>query len=280
MSVEQYQRIVNNLDKEIADLEKKKASADIKCSEMQRKTNSIQNSITKNTSSSMLKNKMNQINSLQNKYAQENKKGADFGNKIAEKRKKRNDAYLKLQKVNSDLQKKREREQNKIQASYEKRIQELSSRALKKVNTANENFGVDDGEYDVFISHAWEDKESFVDELVEELSNLEIRVWYDKERIIWGDSMRERIDQGLRKSKFGIVVLSPNYIAEGKYWTKSELDGLFQIESINGKGILPIWHDLTKKEVIEYSPIIANRLAMNTATLTAQEIAEEMKKIL
>lgn len=280
MSVEQYQRIVNNLDKEIAELEKKKASSDKKCSEMQRKANSIQNSINKNTSSSMLKSKMNQINSLQSKYSQENKKGADYGSKIAEKRKKRNDAYLKLQKANNDLEKRREKEQNKIQATYEKRIQELSNQALKSIDTKDSNLDVDEEEYDVFISHAWEDKESFVDELVEELINLEICTWYDKERINWGDSMRERIDQGLRKSKFGIVVLSPNYIAEGKYWTKSELDGLFQMESINGKGILPIWHNLTKKQVIEYSPIIANRLAMNTATLTAQEIAQEMKKIL
>ena len=92
--------------------------------------------------------------------------------------------------------------------------------------------------------------------------------------------MRERIDEGLRKSRFGIAVLSPDYISDGKYWTKSELDGIFQLESINGKSLLPIWHNLTKKIVMEYSPIIAGRLAMNTATLTPQEIAEEMAKLI
>ena len=135
-------------------------------------------------------------------------------------------------------------------------------------------------EYDVFVSHAWEDKDDFVDEFVDELRNLDIKVWYDTSEIKWGDSMRKRIDDGLRKSKFGVAVLSPNYIREGKYWTKAEPDGLFQIDSIGGKVLLPIWHNLTKKEVMEYSPIIASKLAMNTASMTPKEIADELKKLL
>ena len=39
---------------------------------------------------------------------------------------------------------------------------------------------------------------------------------------------------------------------------------------INGKTLLPIWHKLTKKEVMDYSPIIASKLAMNTASMTAK----------
>ena len=92
--------------------------------------------------------------------------------------------------------------------------------------------------------------------------------------------MRKRIDDGLKKSKFGVVVLSPNYIAEGKYWTKAELDGLFQLESINGKMLLPIWHELTKTQIINYSPVIASKLAMTTANMTAAEIANELVKLL
>ena len=92
--------------------------------------------------------------------------------------------------------------------------------------------------------------------------------------------MRAKIDDGLRKSRFGVAVLSPNYIADGKYWTKAELDGLFQLESVNGKTLLPIWHKLTKKEVMDYSPIIASKLAMNTASMTAKEIAENLLELL
>ena len=107
-----------------------------------------------------------------------------------------------------------------------------------------------------------------------------MRGWYDTSQIKWGDSMRAKIDEGLKKSKFGVVVLSPDYIKEGKYWTKAELDGLFQLESVNGKTLLPVWHNLTKKEVMAYSPIIASRLAMTTASMTPSEIAEELAKLL
>ena len=109
---------------------------------------------------------------------------------------------------------------------------------------------------------------------------MDIKVWYDKQRIKWGDSMRARIDDGLKKSKFGIVVISPDYIADEKYWTKAELDGLFQLESVNGKMLLPIWHNITKQQVMNYSPIIASKLAMTTASMTAEEIAKEMQSLL
>lgn len=134
--------------------------------------------------------------------------------------------------------------------------------------------------YDVFISHAYEDKDSFVNELVDELMKQGILVWYDDKDTAWGSSLREEIDKGLRLSKFGIVVLSPSYIADGKYWTKQELNGLFQMESIESGRILPIWHQLTKKEVAKYSPMIADRKSMTTAILTPGEIAEEFAKIL
>ena len=105
------------------------------------------------------------------------------------------------------------------------------------------------------------------------MRRLGIKVWYDTDRLKWGDSMREKIDKGLSKSRYGVVVLSPDYIREDKYWTKSELNGLFQVETINGKTILPIWHKLTKKQVTEYSPIIADRKALTTSDYTAEEMA-------
>ena len=92
--------------------------------------------------------------------------------------------------------------------------------------------------------------------------------------------MRSKIDDGLRKSKFGIAILSPNYIAEGKYWTKEEFNGLFQLESINGKKILPIWHNLTKNQVMKFSPMIADKKAMTTANMTLEEIAQALKELL
>lgn len=286
MSVDYYQRIVNGLDKEIADLEKKQASADKKAADEKKKAASV--TISKNASASTIKSKMNQIARYNDSSNKATSESTDLAKKIADKRKKRNDAYLKLQKEQQNEQKKQDKKIKNMQKSYERKITDLSSQMMgslhERVVSVTPEINVSNFEeelqYDVFVSHAWEDKEDFVEEFIQELRDLEIRVWYDKSRIKWGDSMRAKIDEGLKKSRFGVAVLSPNYIAEGKYWTKAELDGLFQMESVNGKTLLPIWHKLTKKEVMNYSPIIASKLAMNTASMTAKEIAEKLKELL
>ena len=283
MSVEQYQRSVNSLDKDIAALEKKKAEVDKKCAELSKKISSTEKSITPRTSASTTVSKLKQISSWESDRAKKSAESADLGKKIADKRQKRNDAYLKLQKAQQDEQKKQDRQMKNIQASYESRISQLQHLSIpSSVHRGSSNAGAmtEDAQYDVFVSHAWEYKESFADEFVEELRKLDLRVWYDTSQIKWGDSMRAKIDDGLKKSRFGVVILSPDYIKEGKYWTKAELDGLFQLESINGKMLLPVWHNLTKKEVMAYSPIIAGKLAMNTASMTPTEIAEEFAKLL
>ena len=273
MSVDQYQRTVNSLDKEIADLEKKNAAFEKKAADAQKKATGV--SIPKNASTATINSKKRQIASYSAIVTKETANSAEYSKKIAAKKEKRNKAYTQLQKEAQKEQRKQATEAQQIRQSYERQIRELQSMVIPAIpGTDNEP------EYDVFVSHAWEDKEDFVDEFVEALTKLGIKVWYDKTQIKWGDSMRKRIDEGLKKSRFGVAVLSPHYIADGKYWTKAELDGLFQLESVGGKMLLPIWHNLKKSEVMAYSPIIASKLAMTTATMTPQEIAEELHKLL
>lgn len=280
MSADQYQRAVNSLDKEITDLEKKKAAADKKAADEAKKAANI--SISKSASASTIKTKMSEIerhNAASNKASSES---AGLQKKIAEKRRKRNEAYLKLQKEQQKEQQAQQKTLKNLQRTYENRIAELEVQLLPTfIRPGIDNEIEPEGEeYDAFISHAWEDKDEFVDELVAEMRNEGISVWYDTTQLKWGDSMRQRIDNGLKKSKFGVVVLSPNYIADGKYWTKAELNGLFQMESVNGKTLLPIWYNLNKKDVIDFSPIIADKKAMTTASMTAKEIAKELATLL
>jgi hypothetical protein len=119
-------------------------------------------------------------------------------------------------------------------------------------------------EWDVFISHASEDKETFVHPLAEELTRLGVRVWYDKFTLKLGDSLREKIDYGLQYSRFGVVVLSPNFFS--KDWPKKELDGLVALEVGGRKVILPVWHNVSRADVAKYSPTLAGRLAVSTST--------------
>ena len=116
-----------------------------------------------------------------------------------------------------------------------------------------------DFEWDVFISHASEDKEPFVRELASTLQDQGLRVWYDEITITIGDSLRQTIDRGLSKSRYGIVVLSHAFFA--KKWTQQELDGLDAKERDGTKVILPVWLGVTEKDVAGYSPILAGRFA-------------------
>jgi len=110
----------------------------------------------------------------------------------------------------------------------------------------------------LFISHASEDKANFVEPLVIALRKAGFDVWYDKYELTIGDSLRQKIDDGLKECDFGIVVLSPHFFA--KKWTGSELDGLMALETANRKLILPIWKDVTEEDVKEFSPMLAGKL--------------------
>ena len=128
--------------------------------------------------------------------------------------------------------------------------------------------------YDVFVSHASEDKDDFVRDFVKCLQLHGLKVWYDEFTLRVGDSLRRSIDNGLKNSRYGIVVLSEAFFS--KEWPQRELDGLFAREINGEKVILPIWHKISKNEVLKFSPIIADLLALNTSSFTIEEIAKEI----
>jgi hypothetical protein len=117
--------------------------------------------------------------------------------------------------------------------------------------------------YDVFICHASEDKDSFVRPLAEQLKRSHVEVWYDEFSLTIGDSLRESIDKGLSKSRYGVVILSPSFFQ--KKWPQRELNGLVAREmSGENQVILPIWHNITAEEILRYSPPLADRKAVES----------------
>ena len=86
-----------------------------------------------------------------------------------------------------------------------------------------------------------------------------LEVWFDETTLKVGDRLRESIDHGLSRSRFGVVVLSKHFFS--KNWPKEELEGLTSKEISGVKVILPVWHNITRDEVAERSPTLAGRLA-------------------
>ncbi|PKN64108.1 MAG: DUF1883 domain-containing protein [Deltaproteobacteria bacterium HGW-Deltaproteobacteria-15] len=138
--------------------------------------------------------------------------------------------------------------------------------------------GQDDREFDVFISHASEDKDAVARPLAAALQGGGLRVWYDEFELRIGDSLRRKIDKGLASSRFGVVILSKSFFDKG--WPNYELDGLVTRAVGGEQVILPIWHDITKQELINYSPSLADKVARSTATHTIEEIAAEIIEVI
>lgn len=129
--------------------------------------------------------------------------------------------------------------------------------------------------YDAFICHATEDKELVARPLAEALQSMGFWVWYDEFTLEMGDSLRQSIDRGLANSRYGIVILSPAFF--NKNWPQYELNGLTAKEMTGVKVILPIWHNVTREDVLSYSPPLADKIALTTANLSIEELARKMR---
>jgi len=114
-----------------------------------------------------------------------------------------------------------------------------------------------------FISHDFRDKEEIASKIALDLVKMNCPVWYDEYSLRVGDSLRETIEKGLKECRKCILILSPNFLSnEG--WTKTEFNSIFTREIIEKKNlILPIWCDITKRELFDYSPILADRVGIN-----------------
>ena len=149
----------------------------------------------------------------------------------------------------------------------------LGNASYEELN-APPTYADDEKGYDVFISHASEDKEDVARPLAEALRSNGLNVWYDEFELKIGDSLRRKIDKGIANSNFGVIVISRDFISKG--WTNYELDGLITRAVNNEQVMLPIWHNVTKREVLNYSPSLADKLARSTTDFTVEEIADEI----
>ena len=107
----------------------------------------------------------------------------------------------------------------------------------------------------LFLSYASEEK-AFVEKLREALEK-KYDIWFDQEAIRLGENIAYRLPEGIRSCDFAVVVLSRSYIT--KKWTQEEFLHLIALETTDKKLILPIWHNITEKEVRDFYPALTLR---------------------
>ena len=113
--------------------------------------------------------------------------------------------------------------------------------------------------WDVFVSYASEDREAVARPLALLLRQLGLRVWYDEMELRVGDRLSRRIQEGLAKCRYGVVILSPSFFT--KRYPQWELEGLTQRELDGEDLILPLWRDVDVQDVRRFWPSLADRNA-------------------
>tara|TARA_R110001583_G_scaffold194956_2_gene367928 strand:- start:3752 stop:4669 length:918 start_codon:yes stop_codon:yes gene_type:complete len=296
MSLSSITQTINRLQKEIADLQQKLSLESKKESDCNIRIGQIERSINKHTSESTLRSKADEIDRKTKDISNIQSRKSDILRKISEKnsqlstqsqqlekekereRKKKNADDERERKKINDLEKRQYQERLNREKKLQYEIQQTKKMAIEAETLPVEFQKTSNSEYDLFISHASEDKNDFVRPLVKALEVMGIKVWYDEFTLKVGDSLRKSIDHGLVRSKFGTVILSSAFCS--KNWTQYELDSMVAKEMNGHKMILPIWHKISKDEVLNFSPALADKVALNTSINSIQEIAEKLADVI
>ncbi len=132
-----------------------------------------------------------------------------------------------------------------------------------------------------FISHDFRDKDGIARPLAQALVSLACPVWFDEFSMHPGDSLRESIEKGLRECKKCILVITPNFLSNSG-WIKTEYTSVFTRELLDQNRVLiPIWSNVDKRQVYEFSPMLADRLAiLHNPTVDIETIASKIRELL
>lgn len=276
MSIDNLTRQIATVEREINSVERNIQTID---GSISRKSKDAHILLTKISKEKDLKRVLNYQKDLNKKNEDINKLEKDKSNKskiLATKQKKKFDLQSKLNKEEQKERDKAKKDQKEILTLQQQITREMEKQKTQTLHSFDvlKPQTIEQTSYDVFVSHASEDKDEFVRDFVKCLQENGVNVWYDEFTLRVGDSLRRSIDNGLKNSRYGIVVLSEAFFK--KEWPQRELDGLFTREINGEKVILPIWHKISKNEVFKYSPLIADMLALNTASFTIEEIAKEI----
>lgn len=260
---------------ELVRLRKAIASESATVAKESKKASDLRIAAGKTKSPSIAKSKLTQAQRAEDAENRAARKRADLERKIAT-------LEGKIAKAQIDVDKRRAADQKKALAAIERRTSEASrqfsaepfGRVRRYENVGTQTTAPPEVN-DIFLSHASEDKDDIARPLKEALEARGVTVWYDEIKIKIGQSIRQEIEKGISHARFGVVVLSPDFFR--KQWTQTELDALFSRKAESGENlILPVWHKVTKQEVLDQSPLLAGVLAMNTSLHTIDEIADAL----
>jgi predicted nucleotide-binding protein len=129
---------------------------------------------------------------------------------------------------------------------------------------------------DVFLCHAWDDRQGVAKELHDLLESHDVSVWFSEKDVGLGVPLLRAIDKGLANSRVGIVLVTPALLrrlpAEGI--ADKELAALLRRDRL-----VPVVHETTYEELEEVSPLLASRSGLSTAEETMADVATKIAEL-
>ncbi len=149
--------------------------------------------------------------------------------------------------------------------------------ALTPVRENVENLAVSQPDLrDVFLCHAWDDRQGVAKELHDLLEARGVRVWFSEKDLGLGVPMMRAIDKGLVNSRVGIVLVTPAMLrrlpAEGV--ADKELSALLRRERL-----VPVVHETTYEELEKVSLLLASRAGLSTAEEPMADVAAKIAEL-
>jgi hypothetical protein len=126
---------------------------------------------------------------------------------------------------------------------------------------------------DLFLCHAWDDRQDCAADLHRQLKANGATVWFSEEDIPLGSLMTREIDKGLRNSRIGIVLVTPALLKsiENEGIAEKELAVL-----LNSRRVVPVTHGVTFDQLYDVSPMLASHAGLNTADSSLDDVAAKI----
>jgi TIR domain len=129
---------------------------------------------------------------------------------------------------------------------------------------------------DVFLCHAWDDRQGAAKQLHDLLEAAGVKVWFSEKDLGLGVPMMRAIDKGLAASRIGLVLVTPALLARlpKESVADKELSAL-----LAGNRLVPIVHNTTYEALRNVSPLLASRSGLDTAEDSMAVIATKISEL-
>ncbi|WP_231567794.1 toll/interleukin-1 receptor domain-containing protein [Sinomonas humi] len=130
--------------------------------------------------------------------------------------------------------------------------------------------------WDVFLCHAWDDRQGAAAQLHDRLKAAGVSVWFSEKNVLLGTPLLREIDKGLARSRAGLVLVTRAFLRrlEAAGIAEKELSALLARELL-----VPIVHGTTYEELRDVSPLLGSRSGLSTAEDTMEVIAAKIREL-